>query len=133
MARPARNQRSLFAEPEPPASALEVLERRNRRIRDIVRQAIVCLDDPGVRDVLGDIGRSVVTYGVDEGADLRAVNIRFSEGRTDFDVVREGSEDRLQVSLSLPGLHNVKNALAAIAVADELGIGFPAVRSLLLR
>jgi UDP-N-acetylmuramate--alanine ligase len=93
--------------------------------------AIVCGDDPGVQDILGDIGRSVVTYGVDEGVDLRAVNIRFSEGRTEFDVVHADSDDVLQVSLSLPGLHNVKNALAAIAVAEELGIGLDSVKAAL--
>ena len=90
--------------------------------------AVVCGDDPGVRDILGEIGRSVVTYGLDEYADLRAINIRFAEGRTEFDVVREGRDDVLPVSLGLPGLHNVRNALAAIAVADELGIGLDAVK-----
>ncbi|MEJ2274592.1 MAG: UDP-N-acetylmuramate--L-alanine ligase [Woeseiaceae bacterium] len=93
--------------------------------------AVVCSDDPGVRDILGELGRSVITYGVDEGADLRAVDIRFSAGRTAFNVVREGDDDKLQISLSLPGVHNVKNALAAIAVAYELGIGLPAVKSAL--
>ena len=90
--------------------------------------AVVCGDDPGVRDILGEIGRSVVTYGLDEDVDLRAINIRFAEGRTEFDVVREGRDDVLPVSLGLPGLHNVRNALAAIAVADELGIGLDAVK-----
>jgi UDP-N-acetylmuramate--alanine ligase len=94
--------------------------------------AIVCGDDPGVRDILGEIGRSVVTYGVDDGVDLRATNIRFAAGRTAFDVVRKDNDDVLEVSLSLPGVHNVKNALAAIAVADELGIGMDAVRSALV-
>lgn len=112
--------------------------------------AVVCSDDPGVNDVLGDIGRSITTYGTNENADVRAINIVFSEGRTEFDVVRGGDtvavspEKRstavdqrdgdtgtvspvMHVTLGLPGMHNVRNALAAIAVADELQIGSDAV------
>ena len=115
--------------------------------------AIVCSDDAGVNDILADIGRSVTTYGVDDGADVRAVNISFDEARAEFDVIRAnrsseaGSSHRvrhteverahgdtakdvsphLHVRLGLPGEHNVRNALAAIAVADELQIGDEAV------
>ena len=104
--------------------------------------AIVCSDDAGVNTILGDIGRSVTTYGIDEGADVRAVNISFDEVRAEFDVIRENRSSNvelshgdtadamspvLHVSLKLPGLHNVRNALAAIAVADELRIGDEAV------
>jgi len=105
--------------------------------------AIVCSDDAGVNTIMGDIGRSVTTYGVNEGAEVRAVNIEFAEAQTRFDVVREsrsGSVEHsdgntadamspvLHVSLKLPGMHNVQNALAAIAVADELQIGDEAVK-----
>lgn len=89
--------------------------------------AVVCNDDPGVNAILSDIGRTVVTYGINDAADVRAENIEFSEGLTRFDVVRGGDRERLQVSLQLPGMHNVCNALAAIAVADELQIGDDAV------
>ena len=89
--------------------------------------AVVCIDDPGVNDVLGSIGRSVVTYGIHEEADVRAENIEFLHGSTNFDVVRSGERDELHVALQLPGMHNVQNALAAIAVADELQIGDDAV------
>ncbi len=100
--------------------------------------AVVCVDDAGVNDVLGDIGRSVTTYGVSESADIRAVNVRFDEAHTEFDVIRQsrstevdpsrgdtanGMSPALRVRLQLPGMHNVRNALAAIAVADELQIG----------
>jgi UDP-N-acetylmuramate--alanine ligase len=93
--------------------------------------AVVCSDDPGVNDVLADIGRSVTTYGTNENADVRAVNIVFSEGQTEFDVVLAGdtgmSSSVMHVTLGLPGMHNVRNALAAIAVADELQIASDAV------
>jgi UDP-N-acetylmuramate--alanine ligase len=84
--------------------------------------AILCVDDPGINEILADVGRSILTYGVDNDADVRAVNIRFSGGTTTFDVHRDGRETPLHVSLRLPGLHNVRNALATIAVASELQI-----------
>ncbi len=89
--------------------------------------AVVCTDDAGVNEVLSDIGRSIVSYGVNEGADVRAVNIEFSEGLSTFDAIRSGDREALRISLQLPGLHNVRNALAAIAVADELQIADAAV------
>ena len=89
--------------------------------------AVMCGDDPGVNEVLGSVGRTVLTYGVNEEADIRARNIEFSGGLTRFDVERGGDRDTLHVSLQLPGLHNVRNALAAIAVADELQIADDAV------
>ncbi len=89
--------------------------------------AIVCADDEGVVDVLGQVGRSVVTYGVDSGADICAENIVFDRGTTSFDVLREGSDTPLHITLRLPGLHNVRNALATIAVAAELQISDQAV------
>jgi len=84
--------------------------------------AVVCTDDPGVNDVLADIGRSITTYGTNDEADVRAVNIVFTASTTEFDVVRKSSDALLHVKLQLPGMHNVRNALAAIAVADELQI-----------
>ena len=87
--------------------------------------AVVCTDDPGVNSILGDIGRSVTTYGTNEDADVRATHIEFSQGASKFDVLR--GDDVLHVALQLPGMHNVRNALAAIAVADELQIGDDAI------
>lgn len=88
--------------------------------------AVMCVDDPGVRDVLGRVGRSVITYGIDEAADVRAENIRYRAGVTRFDVVRQ-DEEPLAIELKLPGRHNVQNALAAVAVAAELAIADDAV------
>jgi UDP-N-acetylmuramate--alanine ligase len=100
--------------------------------------AVVCADDAGVNDILTDIGRSVTTYGTHEDADIRAVNIEFKENATEFDVIRSSKAEEslgdtqsvyqlLRVKLRLPGIHNVRNSLAAIAVADELQIGDQAV------
>ncbi|MDX1508136.1 MAG: UDP-N-acetylmuramate--L-alanine ligase, partial [Woeseiaceae bacterium] len=89
--------------------------------------AVMCTDDPGVNDIIGDVGRTVMTYGFNEQADVRAENIRFDRGLTSFDVIRPDGRERLQISLGLPGEHNVRNALAAIAVAHELQIADAAV------
>jgi UDP-N-acetylmuramate--alanine ligase len=100
--------------------------------------AVVCTDDQGVNDVLSDIGRSITTYGTNENADIRAINIEFRENTTEFDVIRSSKVEKslgdtqsvfpmLHVTLGLPGMHNVRNSLAAIAVADELQISDKAV------
>ena len=89
--------------------------------------AVVCGDDPGVGAIIGRIGRSIVTYGLADDVDVRAENIEFDETISRFDVVRSASKKPLNISLQLPGLHNVRNALATIAVAEELQISDAAV------
>jgi UDP-N-acetylmuramate--alanine ligase len=90
--------------------------------------AILCLDDATLAGVMPRVGRPIMTYGLSSAADVRAVNVRRNGLQTQFDVVRSGSPVRgaigapLAVTLNLPGTHNVSNALAAIAVATELGI-----------
>jgi UDP-N-acetylmuramate--alanine ligase len=84
--------------------------------------AVLCADDAGVNAILPDVGRSIVTYGIDGDADIRAENVRFDQGRTRFSVIREGEDEALEICLRLPGLHNVRNALAAVAIAGELQI-----------
>jgi len=83
--------------------------------------AVLCLDDEHVQSILQALGRPIRSYGLDAGADVRAVRIRQDGLKTHFGVTRAGSTS-LEVTLNLPGLHNVRNALAAIAVASELGI-----------
>jgi len=87
---------------------------------------IACADDPGVRQVLPRVTRRVVTYGVAEEANLRAKEIRLEAAGTTFEVW-EGTWLLGTVRLSLPGRHNVSNALAAIAVGRELSIPFPTI------
>ena len=96
--------------------------------------AVLCLDHPEVQAMVGRIeDRRLITYGLSPQADIRAVNVSFSEGASHFDVVitdrREGKETRIErMRLPMPGEHNVQNALAAIAVARELGIGADTIR-----
>lgn len=89
--------------------------------------AVMCTDDNGVNEILAQVGRSMITYGIDGDADIRAENIRFDKNLTVFDVVRKGHEVAVEINLRLPGLHNVRNALAAIAVAGELQVSDQAV------
>jgi UDP-N-acetylmuramate--alanine ligase len=94
--------------------------------------AVMCLDDPHVREILPHIAKQVVTYGYSEGANIRAENVRAEGGKMHFDCVRtNGSVSRFPVTLNLPGEHNVRNALAAIAVATEVGAGDTAIQKAL--
>ena len=88
--------------------------------------AVVCIDDPGVNEIKTRIGRAIASYGLSKDADFRAENIEFNGGLTRFDVHRSGAEP-LSITLRLPGLHNVRNALAAIAIAKELQVPDAAV------
>ena len=84
-------------------------------------KVIACVDDPGVRMVLPRIHRQVVSYGIEHEADVRAVQLR-SEGEFTHFTVQRHHKDNLEVTLHMPGQHNVLNALAAIATATELGV-----------
>jgi UDP-N-acetylmuramate--alanine ligase len=83
--------------------------------------AVMCIDDEGVREVMEACSRPLRTYGFSEEADLRAVNVQQQGNVTRFAVARDGAAP-LEVTLNLAGRHNVLNALAAIAVAQELGV-----------
>ena len=91
--------------------------------------AIVCSDDPGVQSIVDEIARPVTTYGLAEGAQLRAVNVRAEHGQMHFTVQRRNgiTLPDLEVVLNLAGEHNVRNALAAMAVAVELNVPDEAV------
>lgn len=88
--------------------------------------AILCLDDENVRSVLGRITRPVVTYGTSRQATLRAENVEQVGATSQFDVVR-GTERLGGITLQAPGLHNVRNAMAAVAVGLELDMDFATI------
>jgi len=83
--------------------------------------AVVCIDDPNVREILPFVSKPVITYGFAADAQFRAVGARPDGGRMLFKLLRQDS-DPIDIVLNAPGMHNVQNALAAIAVADELGV-----------
>ncbi|MBA3660271.1 MAG: UDP-N-acetylmuramate--L-alanine ligase [Gammaproteobacteria bacterium] len=84
--------------------------------------AVLCIDDPVVRELLPQISRPILTYGLSEDADFRTEGYTQSGMQTHFTVVRPKGQVPIDVILNIPGRHNVLNALAAIAVASELKI-----------
>ncbi len=89
--------------------------------------AVLCIDDPVVAELVEDISKPVKTYGLEnKEADIRAFDIKQQFNRTSFKVSCKNTEGQhnewLSITLNMPGLHNVQNALAAIAIADELGV-----------
>ena len=90
--------------------------------------AIVCLDDPVIQDLVGDIERRVLTYGLARQARVRAVNVRHDGMLTKFDVFA-GDDELGTIALHAPGRHNIRNALAAVAVGLELDIDFDKIQA----
>jgi UDP-N-acetylmuramate--alanine ligase len=88
--------------------------------------AVLCVDDATVRGILSDVARPIVTYGFDDGADIRAIDVERAGLQTRYRVLRP-ERSPLQVTVNLPGRHNVLNSLAAVAVATELGIDDAAI------
>ena len=84
--------------------------------------AILCIDDPEVEKLIPELSRAVVTFGLSESADIRATEIHQNGRNMSFKVQLPQPAEPVEVSINLPGLHNVRNALGAIAVAWEIGI-----------
>ena len=94
--------------------------------------AICCLDDPIVQEIIGQIERRIVTYGTSRQAEIRAENIRQEGGHTVYDVYNR--EEHLgEIELQVPGVYNVRNSLAAVAVGLELKTPFEKIKEGLKR
>jgi UDP-N-acetylmuramate--alanine ligase len=89
--------------------------------------AVLCEDDANVREIMPAVAKPIIRYGLAESAHVRAVDIRHENAQMKFAVLRPGQAPRLDIVLNLPGVHNVLNALAAIAVADEVGVSDEAI------
>lgn len=89
--------------------------------------AVLCIDDPNVRDIVAGVHRPTVTYGIRVGADVRACDIEQHGRQMRFTVEFKGGEQWRGVVLNQPGAHNVLNACAAVAVARELGVAKQAI------
>ncbi|MBS0453716.1 MAG: UDP-N-acetylmuramate--L-alanine ligase [Proteobacteria bacterium] len=92
--------------------------------------AILCIDDPAVREIVTQVSCPVTSYGFSEDAQVRAVNVRAEGGQMHFTVQRRNGVTLpdLPITLNLPGEHNVRNALSVIAMAVELNIPDEAVQ-----
>ncbi|MBM70319.1 MAG: UDP-N-acetylmuramate--L-alanine ligase [Haliea sp.] len=90
--------------------------------------AVLCVDDPVVAGLLPDLSRQFLTYGFDEAADYRIMDVRKQGLTTEFTVSRPGELPPLSIQLNMPGEHNVLNATAAIAVACDEGVDDAAIQ-----
>lgn len=93
--------------------------------------AVVCMNDSGAEEIIEDIARPVLTYGLDCEADVCGRIVKQDGERTWFQVITPGAEDWLDIELNMPGEHNVLNALAAISVAHELNVSDKTIQSAL--
>jgi UDP-N-acetylmuramate--alanine ligase len=89
--------------------------------------AVLCIDDAAVRAIMPAVHKPLLTYGFGAEADVRARDIREDGLTMHFTVDLRGARDWLSVTLNQPGRHNVQNALAAIAIANELGVAKDAI------
>jgi len=92
--------------------------------------AVLCVDDPNVREILPFVSKPIIRYGLCPDAQVRAIDVVADGQRMHFTVLREDAAP-LKVVLNLPGVHNVQNALAAIAIATELEVSDAAICSAL--
>jgi UDP-N-acetylmuramate--alanine ligase len=109
---------------------LDAVKASFRRFAELVPAdgaVIVNADDPNAMDTVAGLDRRIITFGLSEGADVRAVNIISAGAQTEFDVVADGKLFE-HLNIRVPGMHNVMNALAASAAAIELGISPMAVK-----
>ena len=91
---------------------------------------VICLDEPALQDIIPQINKKIITYGLTVQADLRATDIEFSEFTSSFSVKYYG-EELGRISLKIPGMHNVKNSLVAVCIAKELGVPFSTIKKAL--
>ena len=89
--------------------------------------AVMCMDDEETASLIAHVKRPIVTYGIENDADIRATNVQRHGMQSSYDVLRAGKPP-LSIRLSIPGTHNVLNSLAAIAVASELNVSDEAIQ-----
>ncbi len=95
--------------------------------------AVMCLDDPVIKDLLTEVTRPFITYGQDEEADYQLVDLTQHQGQSFFTVIEKKSGERFPITLNMPGLHNALNATAAMAVARNLQVKIEACQRALLK
>jgi UDP-N-acetylmuramate--alanine ligase len=88
----------------------------------------LCIDEPGVRDILPQIKKKIITYGLSDQADITATNIQHEANSTNCTIIDRGKIIG-ELQINIPGIHNVKNALAALAVGIEIGIEFSIIKN----
>ncbi len=92
---------------------------------------VACLDDENIKEILPEVGRTIITYGIKSNADYKAHDIQQKAGQTFFKITHDNDDNWLSINLNMPGEHNVLNALAAITVADQVGVDKNAIANAL--
>ncbi len=95
--------------------------------------AVMCIDDPVVRDVLVEVTRPVMTYGTSKDADIQITGLEQAAGQSHFKVTDNRDNSSFDVTLNMPGLHNALNATAAIVIARNLGVSIEACQAALTK
>jgi len=88
---------------------------------------VLCLDEPMIQDIMPKIKKKIVTYGLNAQADVQAIDPEFSGRKASYTLIYKG-KDYGRINLQVPGIHNIKNSLAGIAVGMELGIEFEKIK-----
>ena len=91
-------------------------------------EIILCIDSPGIRDIISKIERPMTTYGRSRDAVYRAKNLRFNENKTTYSVFR-AKENLGEIELNVPGEHNVLNSLGAVVIGIEMGLNFQTIKN----
>lgn len=91
---------------------------------------VLCLDEPALQDIIPQINKTIITYGISPQADVKAVDISFDKNQSTYTVIYKG-EELGEIKLNLPGLHYVKNSLVAVTIAKEMGIDFEIIKKAL--
>jgi len=91
---------------------------------------VLCLDEPALQDIIPQINKKIITYGLTVQADLRATDIEFKNFTSSFNIKYYG-EELGRLTLKIPGIHNVKNSLVAVGIAKELGVPFSIIKNAL--
>ena len=93
--------------------------------------AVLCIDDPVVREIMGQVARPILTYGESDDADVRITSIKADGAKTSFSLMLPNEAEPLDIELNLTGKHNVLNATAAIGIAWELAVSRDAIKKAL--
>ncbi len=91
---------------------------------------VLCLDEPALQDIIPQINKKIITYGLTVQADLRATDIEFKNFTSSFNV-KYYDEELGRLTLKIPGIYNVKNSLVAVSIAKELGVPFSTIKKAL--
>ncbi len=91
---------------------------------------VLCLDEPALQDIIPEINKKIFTYGLTPQADIRAVDLKFKENLSEFSVIYLGKNFG-RIKLNIPGIHNVRNSLAAVCIASQMGVDFTIIKKAL--